>query len=399
MTLTLLLDLDDTLLDTHLADFVPAYFSALSKHLAAWVRPELLTDALVAGTRSMTENRDPTQRLQEVFEAVFYPRIGREKDEIAEALREFYERQFPMLRKLTAPRPEAQAFVAWARQRGHRLAIATDPLFPQAATHERIRWAGFRPEEFDLISTFEDFHFSKRQPAYFAELVGRLGCPDGPILMVGDDLERDILPAREVGLLTHYLDGHGPADDPRRIGPHGDLHSLQAWIQGGGPDRDAKPPTTRESVLSTMLATPAALLGMSRELRDADWRFVTAPDDWSLVELTCHLRDVEREIHRTQIDLFKSEREPFIPRPDAGVWARQRPYRTEDGAQALREFADARVATLRVLGEIAVDEWRRPARHAIFGPTTFLEVISFMAEHDRLHIQQAWKILRAQAPT
>ena len=28
--------------------------------------------------------------------------------------------------------------------------------------------------------------------------------------------------------------------------------------------------------------------------------------------------------------------------------------------------------------------WSKQARHAIFGPSSFLEVIGFMAEHDRL---------------
>jgi hypothetical protein len=39
-------------------------------------------------------------------------------------------------------------------------------------------------------------------------------------------------------------------------------------------------------------------------------------------------------------------------------------------------------------------EWSRKARHAIFGPTAFVEVIGFMADHDRLHVQQAWRILQ-----
>jgi hypothetical protein len=39
--------------------------------------------------------------------------------------------------------------------------------------------------------------------------------------------------------------------------------------------------------------------------------------------------------------------------------------------------------------------WGRIARHAIFGPTDFLEIISFVADHDRLHLQQAWKNLQS----
>jgi hypothetical protein len=37
----------------------------------------------------------------------------------------------------------------------------------------------------------------------------------------------------------------------------------------------------------------------------------------------------------------------------------------------------------------------RKARHAIFGPTDVTEIISFVADHDRMHIQQAWKTLKS----
>jgi len=39
-------------------------------------------------------------------------------------------------------------------------------------------------------------------------------------------------------------------------------------------------------------------------------------------------------------------------------------------------------------------EWDRPARHAIFGPTSLQELVGFMAEHDRLHVRQAFEAIR-----
>jgi hypothetical protein len=67
-----------------------------------------------------------------------------------------------------------------------------------------------------------------------------------------------------------------------------------------------------------------------------------------------------------------------------------------DGISALKEFNDARRETLTLLKEVAIDclAWKRKARHAIFGPTNFLEVVGFIAEHDRLHIHQAWSTLK-----
>ena len=95
-----------------------------------------------------------------------------------------------------------------------------------------------------------------------------------------------------------------------------------------------------------------------------------------------------------QIKLFREQDEPFIPRPDTSVWASQRDYLHENGMTALKEFNDARRETLVLLKDIEKNEWNRKARHAIFGPTNFLEVISFIADHDRMHIQQAWSTLK-----
>jgi hypothetical protein len=84
----------------------------------------------------------------------------------------------------------------------------------------------------------------------------------------------------------------------------------------------------------------------------------------------------------------------FIPRPDTGVWASERDYLHVDGVSALQEFVSARMANINILKNIDEKIWSYKARHAIFGPTNFLEVCGFIADHDRMHIQQAWKTLK-----
>jgi hypothetical protein len=169
-----------------------------------------------------------------------------------------------------------------------------------------------------------------------------------------------------------------------------------SWIDSAEPGGFAPQIKTTEATVAVLRAAPAALLGMAAKLKEGDWRHESAPGDWSLVEIVCHLRDTEREVHHAQIRLFEKDTEPFVPRPEASVWARQRPYRMESDLDALREFAVARIETMEMLARLSAHDWLRPAKHAIFGPTHFLEVVGFMAEHDRLHLQQAWKTLRSR---
>lgn len=146
--------------------------------------------------------------------------------------------------------------------------------------------------------------------------------------------------------------------------------------------------------MTVFSSTPAVLDGLLRNLSTDDWKRKLSASEWTLTELICHLRDTEREVHLMQLKLFSDKDEPFIPRPDTSVWASQRDYLHEDGPTALREFNDARLATLEILYSTPAEGWGRKARHAIFGPTDFREVAGFMADHDRMHIHQAWALLK-----
>ena len=112
-------------------------------------------------------------------------------------------------------------------------------------------------------------------------------------------------------------------------------------------------------------------------------------------EIICHLRDTDLEIHRLQLNLLLERESAFIPRPETAIWANERQYLHVNGHTALAEFASARGEMLKILKEQPETMWSRKARHAIFGPTDFQEVVGFIADHDRLHIQQAWKTVKS----
>src|SRR5687768_1046437 len=393
MSLTLLLDLDDTLLDTNLDAFMPAYFQALTQHLANHSAPNTMLRALLTGVNLMNESEDPTQTLEEIFDADFYTQLGFPKAELIHIFEAFYDDVFPALAQHTRRRPDAAPLIDWAYSRGYRIAIATDPLFPRKATYHRLRWAGFDPERFELVSTFEHFHFTKTHPAYYAEVLGRLGWPEGPVLMVGNDPERDLIPAHRLGLKTFFVDGQSGASPGFEAG-RGTLADVRPWLESISLSTLEPSFKSRDAILAIMASTPAVLQSLFASLTEEQWKYVPTHDDWAINEIICHLADTEREIHQMQLNLMIQREGAFIPRPDSGVWASERQYLSIDGKAALVEFARARMENIKTLKALDENTWNRSARHAIFGPTNFLEVISFMADHDRLHVQQAWKTLK-----
>jgi len=394
MTFTLLFDLDDTLLESNMAGFIPAYFKALSTALADRVVPERMLAALMSGTQAMMANEDPARRLQEVFDAEFFPKLGLERSELLPAFDHFYDQVFPALGSLTKQVPEAVRLVEWAFAQGHRVAIATNPLFPLKAVHHRLRWAGLPPEKypFAIVTSYETSHFTKERVAYYPEVLAQLGWPEDPLVMIGDDLEREVKPTQAAGLPMYWArqDGDFSAEFPQV--PQGTLAMFRSWLEKADPRSLQFSFDTPQALMACLRATPAALATLTAAVSSETWLHVPQPGEWCLTEILCHLRDVEREVHQPRLRRVLAEPDPFIAGEVTDRWVLERQYSKQDGRLALNDFVAARKETLAMLVGLEA-EWSRSSRHAIFGPTTFQELVGFTAEHDRAHIQQVWKTL------
>jgi len=203
----ILFDLDDTLLGNSMERFVLAYFQALTRYVAHLILPDRLIAELLRSMQAMEANdgRGPTN--EEVFATTFYPALGYERETLEPLFRQFYAEEFPKLRALTRTLPEARSIVEHAFAHGLQVAIATNSLFPRLPIEQRLEWAGVPVTEFDyaLVTSYEVMHATKANPAYYREVVARLGRQPGECLMVGDDWKRDIAPAASIGIPGYWI--------------------------------------------------------------------------------------------------------------------------------------------------------------------------------------------------
>lgn len=130
---------------------------------------------------------------------------------------------------------------------------------------------------------------------------------------------------------------------------------------------------------------------------DRDWQVRPSPDEWSLTEIACHLRDVEREVHQSRLRALLREEGAFLPGVDADEWAGPRRYRDQDGRAALAEFLLARDETIALITPMTADLWQRRGQHTFFGPTSMQELVYLAVQHDRIHARQIQALLAAQA--
>ncbi len=399
MSPTLLLDLDDTLLENNIDVFLPKYLAAFAGFVTERIDPDTFVRSLMAGTQAMVKNLVPDCTLKQVFESVFFPLVGIESGSFQAIADRFYAEIFPTLRGQAGPASGAGAFVDEALRRGFRLAITTNPLFPRSAIRQRLEWAGFPADRyrFDLISSYETFHFAKPDVAFFAESLGRIGWPDEMVVVVGDDLKRDIVPANSLGLATYRVGPRAESGDARE-NPGGPLADFFDWLDRSDPEALHPRYNYPTAWLATLRATPAVLHGHTLSIEEATWTQKPAPKEWGLTEILCHLRDVDKEVNLPRLQKVIASDNPFIPGQDTDPWAEARQYARQDGRQALHQLIAARQQIVNLLQTLDPSEWQRPARHAIFGPTRLQELVDIIAAHDRLHLQQVHQVLKQVSP-
>lgn len=127
-----------------------------------------------------------------------------------------------------------------------------------------------------------------------------------------------------------------------------------------------------------------------------DWDFRPTVEEWSLTEIACHLRDVEREVHQSRLRALLREEGAFLPGVDADEWAIPRNYRSQVGRAALAGFVAARAETIALLAPLPADLWERRGQHTFFGPTSMQELVYLAVQHDRVHARQIDMLFQGQ---
>jgi FMN phosphatase YigB (HAD superfamily) len=399
---TLFFDLDDTLLGNDIEKFIPPYFRSFAAHVSGVVDPQLFIKRVLAGTEAMIANTDPRRTLEQVFYDTFYPGLGVTADQLAPYIDSYYAEQFAGLQNETSPIPAAREAVQWALESGLRVVVATNALFPRSAILQRLAWAGVSADDFNysLITTIEFMHFAKPQPEYFAEVLALTESRPEEVLMVGNDWLQDITPASEMGIHTFWIappNSPLPANHARPVGA-GPLADFLNWARTPGNLQSLTPlPASPRGVRAHQAASLAAFVESTRRLPAEAWQQRPREGEWSPTEIACHLRDVELEVNLPRLRKVLAESNPFISAVESDPWALARDYQSQSGPAALADFADARREKIALLDGLSLDQWQRPARHAIFGPTTLQELVALTVEHDRVHLKQIKENLRLSA--
>lgn len=226
-----LFDLDGTLLPMDQETFIKSYLGSLVKKLALYgYNPEEMTNAVFAGMKSMTTN-DGSKTNEVAFWDAFTAILGEKVKEHMPIFDDYYRNEFQDVKNICGFLPEAAKTVREIKKKGFRVALATTPMFPSIATESRMRWAGLELDDFEIFTTYENYHYCKPNLNYYREVIEKLGVKPEECLMVGNDVGEDMI-TEELGMKVFLM----PADLINRVEkdisvyPQGGFAELLAYI-------------------------------------------------------------------------------------------------------------------------------------------------------------------------
>ena len=101
---------------------------------------------------------------------------------------------------MTKDNPLAKKAVQLAGEKGRKVVLSTNPLFPMDGQRTRISWIGLTEDDFEFITSYETDSFCKPNPQYFVSICQRLGVKPEECFVVGNDEREDMYAASSIGM-------------------------------------------------------------------------------------------------------------------------------------------------------------------------------------------------------
>ncbi|HET9015523.1 MAG TPA: DinB family protein [Thermomicrobiaceae bacterium] len=146
----------------------------------------------------------------------------------------------------------------------------------------------------------------------------------------------------------------------------------------------------RAELIEVYRGVPSVLRALLRGLPDEALRARgqgAGEEEWSVVEVVCHLRDAE-ERSLARVRRMRDEDRPALPGYDQAELARTSNYRDQSVIRALERFARLRAEHVALLEALAPEDWERCGEHEESGEITVTQLTAHMARHDAIHLAQ-----------
>lgn len=203
----ILFDLDGTLLQMDNDEFLKRFEEVMVPYFISLGYDGNEFSRAYSSTFYKMIKNDGSKTNEEVFFKALLE-VYKDKEKLNSDLNLFYENALDEVCTILKRDQYPRLLIDLLKERGYKLILATNPLFPKEFTYKRIRWAGLEPDDFSYISTYDNSSYSKPSREYYLDLISKNRLMDDELIMIGNDIDDDFsnLP-KGIGriLITDFL--------------------------------------------------------------------------------------------------------------------------------------------------------------------------------------------------
>ena len=202
---TILFDLDGTLLNIDANEFMKVYMEKLYPRLSSIFTMDDFYNYMNSSIIAAIKSEDDKKTNEEIFIETFREMSGKDMKEIYAHINAFYDNEYTKIEGMYSRSKYMIKAVELLKKKKYNLVVATNPLFPENAVNQRIKWAGLDPNDFVLITSIEKMSFCKPNPKYYSQILNMISKDAKDCIMVGNDVQEDLI-ASSVGIKTYLVE-------------------------------------------------------------------------------------------------------------------------------------------------------------------------------------------------
>ena len=154
-------------------------------------------------------------------------------------------------------------------------------------------------------------------------------------------------------------------------------------------------PLTIEQILTILAETPPRIVTLTAGLASSQMRASPGHGEWSANDVLAHLRSCA-DVWGSCIEVILAQDKPTIRAVNPRTWIKSTNYPEQEFQSSLHVFVKQRTGLLKVLGQLAPEDWSRTATVTGAGKPLVLTILSYaerMATHERPHVKQIERIV------
>ena len=189
----IMFDLDGTLLPMDMGEFLNGYLREMyNKYEGYDFSLEEFIGGVMTGIKAMYKNDGSITNREAFWNAFTGVNPCDDLEEAERICNEYYLNEYNEAKKFTGENPLAVKAVEAAREKCDKVILATNPFLPIEAQSTRLSWVGLKPEDFLLVTSYENSRFCKPNPKYFTDICQQYDLDPSNCLMIGNDELEDM---------------------------------------------------------------------------------------------------------------------------------------------------------------------------------------------------------------